>query len=437
MLGLACAYFFRQRRVAAVAVCAILAVHLHVRPLLFFLGADTPFPDAFFPRDAWDLMAQTSLVTALWTALFLAGYTMLATPARLVSLAMPQIAATPDRSLVTFAAISATGLAAIATGMLVLQYGSVAQFTFATKIGKDLTGAYALRQLSIIAAMISAFGLFTFAKPAEKAGRAHRMIEPKYLLLFTALICVNLNVNYAWGNRYNIALLILAVGLGWHYYIRRFRLIEIVVLLLASACFLQGLKTVRVMLVSEALRQDVAANMEFWRAVSTSLHFTQFDAFMLVLRDAGDRFSFRWGEDFWNGLLAWIPRGLLPEKETFHIGAWFRRIYEPSKINGWPVSVVGSWYVNFGWIGVGAGALLSGLVTRAFDLAYSAPHNSAWHAFAGPCFGFFMLSGGVDTGFVQAIFLVFVPVFLFGLVIGARRNESRGRIAPTGRRPSA
>ena len=43
-------------------------------------------------------------------------------------------------------------------------------------------------------------------------------------------------------------------------------------------------------------------------------------------------------------------------------GKWFRQVYEPKKINGSPMGAGALWYLNFGWLGLLLGGLLSGLV---------------------------------------------------------------------------
>ena len=432
LLVVAAAAFFRKGSVAGIAVCAILAVHLHVRPILFFSGLDVPFPDAFFSSEPYDLIATASLLAAAWTALFLVGYAALASPARALAVALPQGSGAPSKQLVTTVAIASTVVAAIGTGFLVLQHGSIAQFIFASKIGKELSGTYLVRHASVLAALLCAYAIFTFAVISNSKGRFKRIVPVDAFLFFASLICINLTINYVWGNRYNIALVAFAIGLGWHYFIRPFKMTELIGGLLAFAALLQTLKYLRIFLFSQVVGHDIGAEMVFWRSVSTSLHFNQFDAFMLAIRDVGERFDFRNGADFWNGLWAWVPRPLFPEKESFHIGAWFRRIYEPTKINGWPISVVGSWYVNFGAIGVALGALLSGMVARAIDFAYANLRNSAWQAFAGPAIGFFVLNGGVDTGFVQAIFLTIVPLSLLAILFskgGAPKEKPVGSYA--------
>jgi hypothetical protein len=313
-------------------------------------------------------------------------------------------------------------LAVTATAYLVLQQGSISKFAYAVKIGKELSGSYAIMQMAVIAALVSAYGLFTFASEVQDPrGRVRRRIPLPALLFFGALIVINLATNYAWANRYNIALTAFAVGLGWHFYIRRFRLIEIFLVVVLLGALFQTLKYVRLEWMGEVLNQEVDDEHAFWRSLSTSLHFSQFDAFMLALRDAGNLFEFRNGQDFWNGMVSWIPRSLMPDRETFKIGGWFRQVYQPEVINGWPVSVIGSWYINFGVLGIFLGAVISGLVTAAIDRAYYNISNVPWHAIAGPSVAFFMLDGGVNTGFFQQIFLLIVPFSILSIILSLSR----------------
>ena len=95
--------------------------------------------------------------------------------------------------------------------------------------------------------------------------------------------------------------------------------------------------------------------VNIWRQIAISMHGSQFDALLLVMRDFDLSAGLRWGEDFAAGIAALVPRAIWPDPPVSALGAWFRQIYEPETVNGWPITLVGEWLVNFGWTGVAFG----------------------------------------------------------------------------------
>lgn len=412
--------FWQNARVAGVAVCMILMVQIYVRPLMFFAGVDSPAPYGWFDDNPWGLMATSLMVAGAWvsvlTVTYLAVWRIL--PQRGL---LPQAPTESNMTLIKWAAISVTVLNILFTSLLILQYGGIAPFVFAVKIGKQLNGSYVFREIGTLAVAISAYGLLCSARPAGPDHRSKRGTQ-----LMIVLILMNFTVNYMWGNRYNLAILSLALGVAYHYYVRKFTVLEIVSYILVLGGTLEGLKIIRNALVSEVVGRDISSDLNFWYQISASLHFNQMDAYMLALRDAGDKFDFRNGQDFVNGLLSWVPRSILPNKETFQIGGWFRRVYEPLKVNGWPITIIGDWYVNFGAFGIVFGGILSGLVTAIIDAAYRDVRNNPWAAAAGASIAFTMLDGGLDFGFPQRIVLLLIPLWLFTVYL---RVFSQKRVA--------
>ena len=409
-------YALTRQRVAYIAVLAILLVHLFIRPGFYFFGLDQPYPYNFFDNNSWQLITTATLIGIGWVVLFSLSYAVLSAPAAMARGLLPQAPINADRNAVLFIAIAVTGLAALATAAKVVEYGSIARFVFAVKVSKELAGSFVLKHISVIGAIITIFGMFLFARPVSNhTSRWLRTVPIVIFVLCMTLFCINAACNFMWGNRYNIALLTFTLALGWHFYVRPFRISEIILGVICLGLILQMLKGVRADFRGEASNTTIESTQSLWLSISTSLHFNQFDAFMLALRDMGTLFDMREGKDFYNGLVSWIPRSLMPDKETFYIGSWFRRIYEPAHVNGWPVSVVGSWYVNFGAIGIIAGAILSGFVAAIFDQAFRAVRQSAWQAAMAPGLAFFMLDGGVNTGFPQQIVLTLIPLTLLAM----------------------
>ena len=243
---------------------------------------------------------------------------------------------------------------------------------------------------------------------------------------YMTILVLCMATNDLWGNRYNIALALISAGLAWHFYVKKASAVKVVIFTLGAFGLLQILKDVRGELVAGSVGREFNNLEDFWLDISTSLHFVEFDALLLALRDAGNLFEFRFGKDFLNGLLSWVPRSLFPEKESFHIGGWFRRVYQPNKINGWPVTTIGGWYLNFGIFGILIGTAISGFVVRVFDEAFKNVASNPWHASIGVGLSIFMLEGGVNTGFPQRIVLLIIPLALASYFLTSlNRSSSR------------
>lgn len=401
----------RMASIVSLSVCFILMVQVGVRPVMFFLGLDSPAPYAWFAPNPWPLMTIALLLAALWLAL-LNSVALSFRGATGGAAFFPRMPHTPDLALIVFVGLVLTIISFGLTGYLVLTSGGLAQFVFGVKVGKDFAGLYVFREAATLSSAVLIYALLV----SLKTGRENRGFLGKPLII-VLLILANLGTNYLWGNRYNIAVLTLAAGIAFHFYVRPLRVREV---LLASAFLLaglEGLKILRNALVSDVVGRDISNDFIFWHRISASLHFNQFDAFMLALRDVGDKFDFRQGKDALNGLLAWVPRFIYAEKETYHIGGWFRRVYEPAKQNGWPITVVGNWYVNFGMIGVFLGAAVSGVVVALGDQAFRAARVDPWMAATGSVIALQLFDGGVNFGFIQSYILLVIPLALIALFL--------------------
>jgi oligosaccharide repeat unit polymerase len=420
-------FFVKRGNVAAVAVLLILVPQVFIRPLLFFAGLDAPFPYEQFGGPDWDLIATGLAIASGWIVIFFITHRLFVRPLRPFGSLLPQINSDFNIRVLFLCALGTTLLGVLSTGVLVRSAGSFVNFMYQVKIGKEFAGSYIIREISVTGAIFSALTILYY----EKRFRSRQDQKPSRRMVWVgvALMIVNLAFNYLWGNRYNIAMLAVAMGVAWHFHIRRVRVAQLIWLVLIAALILQSLKLVRNAAVEEVLNREIDRNQSFWLDISTSLHLSQFDAFILALRDAGERFAFREGRDFFNGLLAWIPRSFYPDKETFHVGSWFRQVYEPNVVNGWPVTTMGSWYVNFGGVGILIGGFVSGIVAAWFDAGYRNVRHSFWQATVAPAMAFLMFDGGVGTGFVQDIFIVMVPIYLlaFTLRILKKRKLSRLR----------
>ncbi len=402
----------RKHRPALIAVAVILGLQTVVRPLIFLLGLDLPYPQAFFDAQEWDLVTTTNTAVLGWVFCLAISYAATGQAATAAGCLLPRVGRRGDalaRPALLIVAAAPLALALGGTALLLHRYGGFSGLIFASKVTKDLKGLFIIQEAATLACLLAWFGLLSSLR---RGGL--------WPFGFAAMILAALSANFAWGNRYNIAILLVVFALSWHLHVGRLGALRIMVAALLAVVAMQMLKEIRADAFSQVLAADIGAAQPFWLDLSTSLHFVEYDALMLALRDAGQLFDLRHGADFINGLVSWVPRSLLPGKETFNVGAWFRQIYQPGIVNGWPVTTIGSWYVNFGTAGILCGALLSGFVVRVFDQAYRDIRRNAWSAAMGSGLAFLMIEGGVNTGFPQRIVLLIIPLWLAALFLRLR-----------------
>lgn len=414
-------WVIRRGYPAATGMLIVMGPLVYAHPLLFVLGLHYPIPPELFDGPEWHLVVTALLISIAWMLLIFATHALFLRAFGPLGRLIPKVDEGLNTRWLIIAAVITTILGALLTSLLVLKAGSVRNLMYAVKVEKALAGSYLIREISVVAAVFSMVFVIHFEKLRREAPR--RVRHGKLVAFGLALFVVNLAFNYFWGNRDNIAMLLVAFALGWHWYIKKLHLVRVLVLVLIAATALQSLKVLRSHSVDEILDRTDDSAKPFWDDVSASLHLNQFDAFMLALRDAGTRFDFRDGKDFKNGLLAWVPRKYFPEKETFHVGGWFRRIYQPNVINGWPITTMGDWYVNFGKLGIVFGGMISGIFAAMFDAGYKGVRKSAWQAATGPAIALLIFDLGVDPGLVQRFVLDMVPICLLALGLNMVKRD--------------
>lgn len=391
------------------------------RPLLLIWGLDTPAPDYLFGADEIDLIGTTFALVILWTIIFFTSYRLFIGSGTLAVKA-PRLPVIPSiarlYACMFFLTICGVGV----VGYFILNEGGFTRFMIAVKNEKEFAGLYFLRQFNLFAIMVSIYGLLITAKPAAH-GRRKRRISSKPLLIFGGCILINFVTLYAWGYRNQIAFMSAVMLLGYHIFIRRMTLAELTAWVVVGLAVFHGLRFLREIMRAEVLSSNalVLEELDGIRAFSMSMHLVQFDGLMLAVRDIGTLVPVRAGQDFLNGLISWVPRFVLPDRETFFIGGWFRRIYEPMRSNGWPITVVGSWWVNFGFIGILIGPIVSAAAIAIFDRIFCRAGTDPWHLVAGGTIGAFMFNGGFNTGTPQDIVLTFIPIVVLTRLLQLRK----------------
>lgn len=421
-------FAYRLRSGPLIISMLVLLMSMILRPPIILLGLDFPIPASWFDGREYGTVALGSLFATVWIALFL-GFFYLARGIGMPSRGLLPVMRRPlpiaTLSIVTVLIVGVSGLI---TAYLVYRSGGVARFQVAVKLDKSLTGFYALRQFSTLGIVTSILILAHFAGRHPQTA-LERRIRRRGLVFAGGLILIGFLNNYAWANRYNIAIALLGIGVMWNLHVRRITLVKALILGGIAIAALQSLRALRFDMFSEVMGRDVDPNFNFWQEISLSMHLQEFDAMLLAIRDVGDKFDFRNGADFINGLLSWIPRSLLPSKESYHIGEWLRRVYEPTQVNGWPPSLPGAWYINFGFLGLFLGTLISGVVLAIFDAHYRDRH-SPWNVTMGVMLPLLMTSGGVSMGFPQQIVLTLIPIWI--LAIGLRTRSRKAAFRPYG-----
>lgn len=385
------------------------------RPAHIVLGLDGPTPDYLFPEGAFGLIVAAEATALLWLGAFMAGALaadVAGAPARAI---FPRLEGEPNPMFVFFGLITVTLLGCFVTAWLFSNAGGTLTDTFRLVKGeKGVTGYYFLRQFAVMGELLSAFALFYFVY----LNRARMMPVPHWWAL-VAIICFAINAFsiYAWGHRYSVAMATMALVAGYNYFVRRLSWAELLSFAILFLAVFIGLRLFRDALFFEPDVLTPVSEGNVWRKMAVAMHGSQFDALMLAIRDVDLSSGLRWGEDFLAGFAAMIPRQIWPDRPIFNIGHWFRQMYEPHTQNGWPITPVGEWLVNFGWIGVAIGGALSGYLLRAAQTVYDDLWRNPWSLMMCVTVALFVAPGGISVGSPQALVALILPLFLTSLAM--------------------
>jgi hypothetical protein len=258
---------------------------------------------------------------------------------------------------------------------LLAELGSFGGIVRASKVEGTLAGLYLLKTPCGVGALV---GTAAFL---ELRSRSKSQVGLRLLMLACAIL--NSILVFSWGQR---GVLVIVVGMlmlvGKHrlrdegsapshrnrngHPLFRVALAAIVVVFLAV--FLRDVRDN----MSAPGQDHVFAEQSLARRASQGLNGTYFDASMLAYRDWPRKHEFRNGLDFYNGVAGAVPRRIWPGKPDPLPGKWFRQVYQPEIRNGWPVGSPTIWYLNFGWLGLIFGGLLSGAVIGHIARRYAA-----------------------------------------------------------------
>lgn len=386
------------------------------RAVLLATGLDTPSPDDLFTDGEWQqsltrtLLAASAFVAAL--GLGVHATTRPGSRGFAPFLVRRDVHAGRLLQVVVLLTVGSVVLSVALIGI----FGGVGALITAAKLDKALAGFYVLRIIPAVGSVVSTAGFLDL-----------RRRNPLAAVACLTCAAVNSAAVFLWGSRSLAVITVAFIGLGLVQGARgRGAGRRVVVGLLVSAVLVVTvagvLRSTRDTLTRGEV-QDSYADASWARQASLGANAVYLDAAVLAFRDFPERWPLRDGEDFVNGVAGLVPRTVWPGKPTgIAPGSWFRQVYEPRVVNGWPMGAPALWYLNFGWLGVPLGGLVSGLAIGVIAAAQRRRPQNGFNSVAAVTAGVFVLGLGVDS---QT--LVYTAVWLVPLWLIARYVEDTGQ----------
>jgi hypothetical protein len=425
-----------RRGMADIVTLVVMSFGLYygLRIVLLAAGLDAPSPEDQFPSATFEsdfcraVLGASAFLATMGLGIFAATRPGMSGWAPFL-LAREAV---PGRQLRITVAI--TGCSVAISAYLLARFGAPGDLIAAAKYDKALAGYYIFRVFPAVGSVVAA-GAFLDTL------RARRSLSAAVCLACTAL---NGAAVFLWGSRGVLvaAIVVIAIGLGRSERLRGTgvggRLVAAVAVVAIAVGAAASLRVARDQL-TQGDTQAVIADASGWRQASLATNAVYLDAAVLAFRDVPSPLPSRNGEDFANGLRGFVPRSLWPGKpENIAPGSWFRREYEPRVVNGWPMGSPALWYINFGWLGVPLGGLLSGLAVGLVAARQRRTPDSGHNLAAVAATGIFVLSLGWDSQTPYYVLLWLVPLWLVGRYVespDALRARSatprRANLSPT------
>ena len=345
------------------------------RPLLIALELHNLWPVKVFPDPflASDALIDAQLIVTLWIVASFAGVTM-ADRIHLKPLRLGGPRGFDDSQLFR-ASIALMALAALVTIPLWIQYGGPDGLTRAFKIEKRISPF--LRLVPLIATVTASASILSRVRTNATA-----KTRPLRTLARFAIFAACAYMSYSWGARDAPVFGLLAILLG-RLEFSRTTLSRSAQLVLAACIVggaIVGLRVARDLAIQDEVFSSITSE-NLVGQISIASNITMFDAFALVVMDGPPGGDFANGRDFTVAIQSAIPL-VEPTGDTRSVALQVAQEYRPLRANGWPISPVGDWYVNFGTVGALLGGFASALLvsvirkkTREFykdPLIYSA-----------------------------------------------------------------
>lgn len=423
LLATCAALFARGPSDVVLLFVLVMCLFYGFRPLLFLLGLDTPYPtELFFPAELPSLLVKTMLALSVYVFMATVGIgAVLRSGSKGFGPFFTRDEVDLRRALRVTLVLTAIGT--VVSAYLVARFGGIGGVIVAAKYDKVLAGLYVLRSISAVGAVL---GITTFID-------FRRQGHPSRWLTLLPLLCGLANAFYVfmWGSRGVLVAVGATIILGLQRPRRRsgtsrqkvlVRLLAAVLLVVVAA---SAMRMVRDSLSHGEVQANYAAS-SVWRQASVGTNSIYFDAAMLSFRDWPSAHPFRNGEDFTNGLLGVVPRAVWKDKpDAIPPGRWFRQVYEPRKLNGWPMGAAALWYLDFGWAGLPVGGLVSGLAIGLLAAAQRRRPATGFNTGVAVIATVFVLPLGWDNQTPMKFVIWLVPMWLLSYYVAPRRARGR------------
>ena len=311
--------------------CASVALFYGVRMLVLAAGLDVLFPERIL-GDAPDAMATANLLLAVYLLAVLVAVAPGTALGDRLAPVFPRSSRVTSVGRLRTVAIGLSVATAAIVGVLVLSSGGFAATVRAAKLEDGLAGTFVLRVIPAIAATVAVIGVLEWRRQGRPHGRGTGA-------LLMVLATANGAAVLVWGARSVLAVAAFALVTGVVVFRpptrspadgetrRRPLATRLVIGGLVVVVLVVGLRLGRDVLLSGEVNQTVAGTGTV-RQLSLTTNATQYDAFVLTVRDWPTEFEHRDGAGFAIGAVNWIPRRLWPEKPTITVpGRWLRDVY--------------------------------------------------------------------------------------------------------------
>lgn len=337
---------------SAVSLYLILFSLMYIlRHGLLITGLDTPMPDGLFISNANEERLVSLFSVFLWSLGFLvAQYIPVSTS--FSSKLFPKPPLNYLRVNLKIINVILAALTVVIVITLVRTYGfSVGDISYAVRLDSFFSGYSFLLSVNVFGAYFLA--VTAFLKFQEG------FVKGYILYSVLSLLCISPSILLA--DRDNLVFFIMFYFLGVCIFVSRKFIFALAPAGLASIWLIVSLQSSR--LESWGHIKEFTS---IFRKISSGLNHQFYDSFLLLIQEG---FQMRWGLDFLLGLIGVIPRAIWKGKpEMVDPGIWFSNQFIEDAAYGWPVSVVGEWWLNF-WF---PGALLGGYLTGCL---YWVVHN--------------------------------------------------------------
>lgn len=383
-----------------------------MRPAVIMLGIDLPENMHLFRMDVQELARETMLIFFLGYLSFALGYGLAngRLSRRLATYLMgyrPSIIRVARLNLLTLIVVTLSGVMSV---YYIITLGGLGNYMTEARLGLFAGTAY-LQHLPELAVFIAALALYI-------AFRRRRGFLIPALAFFFSLVFL-----FMMGERGGIISAFLFLAVLYHFGVRRLTVWNYLAFGLVLSLLLAGLGMARKEImksdegttVSTSRMLEVIGDDEQWSALSVLQHLNAnaTDHFMVIVQDF-DITNYTYGDDFYRGLIGVIPRAIWPDKpERITTGQWFTERYFPGKPSGRPITTVGIYYLNFGYVGVFLGMLISGAFCRILWHYLKGVNYRPWPVILYLTFMFRILSWGTLTPTLPMdLILVFMPIYL-------------------------